>query len=302
MVLGNHDAERLSIVSFVVRHGDDGQFLHHNFVVALLNDLFGIQSRGGCSCAGPYGHRLLGIDLDRSHEFQREINRGARGSNRAGFGSNFNYFIDEPTFRYIVDAVHLVAEHGAALMPEYRFEPDTGLWHHRDARTDPAMSLLDISYADGEMHYENRRVRGASDFGAHLADARRRCTDAQGQAAGSASPRRRPTTSNACAGFRIRLRWLPTSRRRREPSARRRRVRAGRGSAPTRRVDGAPRRDRGTAASGPLDRRLRRTGSRDPPGSVVAPNTLTSISAGSRPLGRTPRRAGRGGSRVMGGR
>ena len=56
-----------------------GKYLHHNFVVALLNDLFGIQSRGGCSCAGPYGHRLLGIDLERSHEFEREITRGLRG-------------------------------------------------------------------------------------------------------------------------------------------------------------------------------------------------------------------------------
>src|SRR4051794_19992575 len=58
-ILGNLDAERLSIVSFVVRR-PGGRYLHHNFVVALLNDLFGIQSRGGCSCAGPYGHRLLG--------------------------------------------------------------------------------------------------------------------------------------------------------------------------------------------------------------------------------------------------
>jgi len=61
-LLGNLQAERLSIVSFTVRHGP--RYLHHNFVVALLNDLFGIQSRGGCSCAGPYGHRLLGIDIE----------------------------------------------------------------------------------------------------------------------------------------------------------------------------------------------------------------------------------------------
>ncbi|MEO8527763.1 MAG: aminotransferase class V-fold PLP-dependent enzyme, partial [Pseudolysinimonas sp.] len=59
-VLGNPDAERLSIISFVVKR-PGGHYLHHNAVVAILNDLFGIQSRGGCSCAGPYGHRLLGI-------------------------------------------------------------------------------------------------------------------------------------------------------------------------------------------------------------------------------------------------
>ena len=45
----------------------------------LLHDLFGIQSRGGCSCAGPYGHRLLGIDLDRSHRFEQEIVAGCEG-------------------------------------------------------------------------------------------------------------------------------------------------------------------------------------------------------------------------------
>ena len=76
-ILGNLEAERLSIVSFVVRYGQ--QYLHHNFVVALLNDLFGIQARGGCSCAGPYGHRLLGIDLATSHEFERDIGARLRG-------------------------------------------------------------------------------------------------------------------------------------------------------------------------------------------------------------------------------
>ena len=81
-ILGNPALDRLSIVSFVVRHRDADEtrrYLHHNYVVALLNDLFGIQSRGGCSCAGPYGHRLLGIDIERSHAFEREIGRGCEG-------------------------------------------------------------------------------------------------------------------------------------------------------------------------------------------------------------------------------
>ena len=76
-----------------------GRYLHHNFVVALLNDLFGIQSRGGCSCAGPYGHRLLGIDLERSHEFEREIGRGCEGIKPGWVRVNFNYFISEAVFR-----------------------------------------------------------------------------------------------------------------------------------------------------------------------------------------------------------
>ena len=124
-ILGNPALDRLSIVSFVVRH--EGRYLHHNFVVALLNDLFGIQSRGGCSCAGPYGHRLLGIDLDTSHEFEREIARGCEGIKPGWVRVNFNYFISEAVFAYILDAVDLVADDGWRLLPRYRFEPDSGL-------------------------------------------------------------------------------------------------------------------------------------------------------------------------------
>ena len=106
-ILGSHSLERLSIVSFVIRHA--GRYVHHNLVVALLNDLFGIQSRGGCSCAGPYGHRLLGIDLATSHEFEREIARGCEGIKPGWIRVNFNYFISEAVFEFILDAVDLVA-------------------------------------------------------------------------------------------------------------------------------------------------------------------------------------------------
>jgi len=76
-ILGSHDLPRLSIVSFVVRHEE--RYLHHNFVVAVLNDLFGVQARGGCSCAGPYGHRLLGIDLETSHRVRARDRPRVRG-------------------------------------------------------------------------------------------------------------------------------------------------------------------------------------------------------------------------------
>jgi selenocysteine lyase/cysteine desulfurase len=168
-VLGSHEADRLSIVSFVIRHED--RYLHHNFVVALLNDVFGIQSRGGCSCAGPYGHRLLGIDLDRSHEFQREINRGCEGIKPGWVRVNFNYFIDEATFDYIVEAVQLVASHGASLLSAYDFEPDSGLWHHRLGTHGPAMSLNEISYDTATMMFENRRRTESIDLARHLHDA-----------------------------------------------------------------------------------------------------------------------------------
>lgn len=168
-VLGSHEADRLSIVSFVIRHGD--RYLHHNYVVALLNDVFGIQSRGGCSCAGPYGHRLLGIDIDRSHEFQREINRGCEGIKPGWVRVNFNYFIDDATFDYIVDAVTMIASHGASLLGEYDFEPDSGLWHHRLGTRGPSMSLADITYEHGAMTFENRRRCEPIDLDRHLAAA-----------------------------------------------------------------------------------------------------------------------------------
>ncbi len=143
-ILGSHQAERLSIVSFTVRHG--GRYLHHNFVVALLNDLFGIQSRGGCSCAGPYGHRLLGIDLETSHEFEREISRGCEGIKPGWVRVNFNYFISEAVFEFILDAVDLVATEGWRLLADYEFLPATGLWRHRDGTPEPPLSLRDIRY------------------------------------------------------------------------------------------------------------------------------------------------------------
>ena len=59
-ILGSTELERLATVSFGVRHR--GRLLHANFVAALLSDLFGIQARSGCFCAGPYIHRLYGID------------------------------------------------------------------------------------------------------------------------------------------------------------------------------------------------------------------------------------------------
>ncbi|HRQ00205.1 MAG TPA: aminotransferase class V-fold PLP-dependent enzyme, partial [Terrimesophilobacter sp.] len=135
-ILGNPDAERLSIVSFVVRLAD-GRYLHHNAVVAILNDLFGIQARGGCSCAGPYGHHLLGIDNATSAEYETEILRGCEGIKPGWVRVNFNYFVDDDAFEYIVNAVALVAEYGERMLSQYHFDPLTGLWKHRNGPIEP---------------------------------------------------------------------------------------------------------------------------------------------------------------------
>ena len=128
-ILGDLTAPRLAIVSFRVRHGD--RHLHHNFVVALLNDLFGIQARGGCSCAGPYGHRLLEIGREESRRYEA-VSRGCDGVKPGWVRVNLHYLVTDETAAFIFEAVRLVARLGHRLLPDYRFAPETGVWRHKD--------------------------------------------------------------------------------------------------------------------------------------------------------------------------
>ncbi len=173
-ILGNLNARRLSILSFVVK-APSGAYLHHNFVVALLNDLFGIQTRGGCSCAGPYGHRLLHIDLERSHQFEAEIATGCEGIKPGWVRVNFNYFVDDAVCDYIIEAVRFVAREGWRLLGDYRFEPESGLWRHRNGPAEPPLRLAQVSYdADGTMVYPRHDTTAPlSVLADYLAEARR---------------------------------------------------------------------------------------------------------------------------------
>ncbi len=171
-ILGNLRATRLSIVSFVVRFGD--RYLHHNFVVALLNDLFGIQARGGCSCAGPYGHRLLGIDRDRSNRFREAIASGCEGIKPGWVRVNFNYFCPDAVIDFILEAVHLIADHGWRLLPRYDFDPETGLWRHHDNPPHDLLSLEDVRFHHGRLEYRGRHLTEPEDrLPAYLEEARR---------------------------------------------------------------------------------------------------------------------------------
>ncbi|WP_203454108.1 aminotransferase class V-fold PLP-dependent enzyme [Jiangella aurantiaca] len=171
-VLGNRDVPRLSIVSFRIRHGD--RFLHHNFVVALLNDLFGIQARGGCSCAGPYGHRLLSVGPAQSTAFRDVVGVGCEGIKPGWTRLNFNYFISDTVRDYLVDAVTLIARDGYRLLPDYGFDPHTGLWRHREGTSRPPVRLTGLHYDEqGALVGAERHERvGEEALAAHLDDAR----------------------------------------------------------------------------------------------------------------------------------
>ena len=131
-ILGNLDpARRVGIVSFNLRDAR-GRYLHPKFVTVLLNDLFGIQSRAGCSCAGPYGHRLLGIDQVTSELYRDWVRKGFQGIKPGWCRVGFHFSMDDADAQFITDAVDFIARHGHCFLPLYAFDSKTGMWSHRE--------------------------------------------------------------------------------------------------------------------------------------------------------------------------
>jgi selenocysteine lyase/cysteine desulfurase len=148
-VLGDPRAERLAIVSIIVR-APAGQALHHGFVAAVLNDVFGVQSRAGCSCAGPYGHRLLHVDAARSQRFEQAVVSGHHGVKPGWTRLNLHYLLDEAELQFLIDAVVAVARDAWRLLPAYDYDAATGLWTHRDGVA-ALRSLSELRFEHGEV-------------------------------------------------------------------------------------------------------------------------------------------------------
>jgi selenocysteine lyase/cysteine desulfurase len=140
-LLGNLDAPRLAILSFLIRT-PDGQYLHPRLVVRLLNDLFGIQSRGGCACAGPYAHRLLGISPARAEHFRDAVVDGFDAVKPGWTRLNFSYFIEPAEFEFLLDAIEFIANHGARFIGEYQCDWHSGAWRHRHDEKQPDLLTL----------------------------------------------------------------------------------------------------------------------------------------------------------------
>lgn len=123
-VLAGHVEHRLGIVSFFLEHA------HYNLVVRLLNDRFGIQSRGGCSCAGTYGHYLLHVDPNRSHAITDKIDHGDLSEKPGWVRLSIHPTTTDAEVSTIVEAVGQISENAEAWARDYAYDPHTNEFSH----------------------------------------------------------------------------------------------------------------------------------------------------------------------------
>jgi selenocysteine lyase/cysteine desulfurase len=146
-VLGNPDpASRVGIISFNIRD-ESGKYLHHKFLTVLLNDLFGIQSRAGCSCAGPYGHRLLNIDEPTSEKYRSAVQQGHCGLKPGWCRIGLHWVMDDAEADYVIEAVHFLAREGHHFLVLYDFDLASGTWVHKHTATELPEFSLDAALA-----------------------------------------------------------------------------------------------------------------------------------------------------------
>ncbi len=132
VVYGPPEPERrIGLVSFNVKAAN-GALVHPKLVARLLNDLFGIQARAGCSCAGPYGHVLLGLDEAQTEACRRAVLDGQAGLRPGWVRVSLHWTLSRAERDYLVEAVRFLAAEAARLAALYRYEPETGAWRLRD--------------------------------------------------------------------------------------------------------------------------------------------------------------------------
>lgn len=134
-ILSDFDIEtpHISIFSFLISF--KGKLFHPNYISALLNDIFGIQSRPGCSCASTYGQYLLGIK-DEDLKTIEQITCTGKEIFRPGYTRmNFPYFYPDYVIDYLIDAIIYVAQNAYKFLPLYAFKIESGIFYHRNEDT-----------------------------------------------------------------------------------------------------------------------------------------------------------------------
>jgi selenocysteine lyase/cysteine desulfurase len=124
LILGLTEAKRLGVISIIFKN------LHHNLASTLLNDLFGIQVRGGCMCAGPYGHLLLHIEEEHSAQIRRSLREGRIGEKPGWVRVSLSPTVSEEEFQTLLEAVDHISKEGRKYEDFYRLNDDTGEWTH----------------------------------------------------------------------------------------------------------------------------------------------------------------------------
>ena len=137
-ILGPTDpTRRLGIVSFTIRDPRGG-WLHPRFVTTLLSDLFGVQARAGCACAGPYAHALLGIGEDETRAYRQAVLDGQPGHRPGWSRVSLHWSFSDTEIDYLIETIAFIAQEGWRFLPLYRFEAGTGAWRWMgEDRVDP---------------------------------------------------------------------------------------------------------------------------------------------------------------------
>lgn len=126
-ILANQHQNRLGVISLTI------EGLHHDLAVKILNDRFGIQSRGGCSCAGTYGHYLLQIDQEKSTEIIEKIGCGLLELKPGWIRISIHPTTSWEEITFLCDSLQALADKGADWKKDYVFEK--GHFHHRSVST-----------------------------------------------------------------------------------------------------------------------------------------------------------------------
>ena len=147
---GNIFGEKSHLPVFSFEISFDGKLYHPNYISALLNDLFGIQSRSDCSCAPNYGRYLLGFDKDIETSFylQEAINEGNDIFKPGYVRINLHYFYPEYVIKYVIEAIKFICKNAYLFLGLYFYEKKTGRFYHynnANIRKELSLKLFDFS-------------------------------------------------------------------------------------------------------------------------------------------------------------
>lgn len=125
-ILANKHKQRLGVISFYIAD------LHYNLGVKILNDRFGIQTRGGCSCAGTYGHYLLEINQHKSFEFLDTILKGNYFKRPGWIRMSIHPTTTNEEMYLACEAIKQLAENHQIWSEDYHYDPKTNNFYHKD--------------------------------------------------------------------------------------------------------------------------------------------------------------------------